>query len=315
MSLPLLRPMLAVAAAPFSHRDFLYEIKWDGYRCLAYLQDGTLLRSRNGKDLTAAFPELSRLDALVRGLPALLDGEIVVLSDHGPDFAALQERGSLRRAGHVAPAAAKLPAVYVAFDILYHRGNPVMGRPLKERKQILHEAVTPARHLAVADFVYAEGESYYAAAVASGLEGVMAKRLDGPYLPGRRSALWRKIRAVRSTDAVICGYEPGTGSRLLASLILGAYDGGRLAYIGRVGTGFTEAEAAALHHVLEKLRVAAPPVAVPERRLRRPQWVQPLLVCTVNYAALTRDGRLRHPSFQGLRTDKSPEECVLPEET
>jgi len=313
VSLPLLRPMLAVAASPFSDPAFLYEIKWDGYRCLAYLEEGTVLRSRNIKDLTAAFPELSRLHEQVQGLPALLDGEIVVLSDRGPDFAALQERGRLKKAGHITVAAAQLPVVYIAFDILYHRNTPVMTRPLTERKQILHEAVTPGRHLVVPDYVRGEGEAYFLAAAAAKLEGVMAKRLDSPYLPGRRSPLWRKIRAVKSADAVICGYEPGTGNRPLASLILGAYEGGRLVYIGRVGTGFSEAEAATLHCALEKLRTPAPPLAVPQGRLRRPHWVLPLLVCTVNYAAVTRDGCLRHPSFCGLRSDKSPEECLVPE--
>lgn len=313
MTLPLLRPMLAVASSPFSHPEFLFEIKWDGYRCLAYLEAGTVLRSRNMKDLTAAFPELNRLHERVQGLPALLDGEIVVLADDGPDFAALQERSLLERAEYIAAAAARRPAVYLAFDILYHRGASLMERPLQERKKVLREAVMPGPHLAIADYVCAEGEAYFAAAVRAGLEGVMAKRLDSPYLPGRRSPLWRKIRAVKTTDAVICGYEPGTGGRPLASLILGAHRGGRLVYVGKVGTGFTEAEAAALRRALEKIHIAVPSVTVPREQVRRPRWVKPLLVCTVNYAAVTRHGYLRHASFRGLRGDKSPAECGLPE--
>jgi len=305
--------MLAVAASPFSHPEFLFEIKWDGYRCLAYLEAGTMLRSRNLKDLTATFPELGNLHERVEGLPALLDGEIVVFTERGPDFAALQERSRLERAEHAAAAAARRPAVYLAFDILYHRGESLMERPLQERKEMLCEAVRPGRDLVITDHVRGEGEAYFAAAVKAGLEGVMAKRLDSPYLPGRRSPLWRKIRAVKSTDAVICGYEPGTGGRPLASLILGAYRGGRLAYIGKVGTGFTEAEAVALHRTLEKTRTAIPSLTVPCGQLRQPRWVHPVLVCTVHYAGVTRDGRLRHASFRGLRYDKGPEECKLPQ--
>lgn len=312
MTLPLLRPMLAVAASPFSNPEFLFEIKWDGYRCLAYLEAGTRLRSRNLKDLTATFPELGNLHERVEGLPALLDGEIVVFTERGPDFAALQERGRLERAEHAAAAAARRPAVYLAFDILYHRGESLMERPLQERKEILRASIKPGPHLIVTDYVGGEGEAYFAAAVKAGLEGVVAKRLDSPYLPGRRSLLWRKIRAVKSADAVICGYEPGTGGRPLASLILGAYRDGRLVYIGKVGTGFAEAEAMILHRALEKIRVPVPSLAVPRGHLRQPRWVQPSLVCTVHYAAVTRDGRLRHASFRGLRYDKGPEECGLP---
>ncbi|MEW5762882.1 MAG: non-homologous end-joining DNA ligase [Bacillota bacterium] len=313
MILPVLRPMLAVSGEPFSNQDFLFEVKWDGYRCLAYLEGGTVLRSRNVKDLTPTFPELADVHRCVRGLPALLDGEIVVLSGGLPDFDALQQRGRLERSEHVRAAAERLPALLIVFDILYHRGVSLLARPLRERKEILRAAVNPDRCLVVADYIRGDGEAYFTAAVGAGLEGVVAKRLDGPYLPGRRSPLWRKIRAVKNLDAVICGYEAGTAGRFLASLILGAYRGGKLIFVGHVGTGFTAAQADLLHRALEEVRTPDPPVQVPPGRLRRPRWVHPVLVCTVNYAALTRQGILRHPSFVGLRDDKKPEECVLPQ--
>ncbi|MBC7106573.1 MAG: ATP-dependent DNA ligase [Firmicutes bacterium] len=305
--------MLAVPASPFSHPDFLFEVKWDGYRCLAYLEAGTTLRSRNLRDLTPAFPELGGLHGRVEGLPALLDGEVAVFTEGVPDFGALQERGRVERPERAAAAAARYPAVYLAFDILYHRGKSLMERPLRERKEVLLASVRPGPHLAVPEGAGGEeGEAYFAAAVKAGLEGVVAKRLDGPYLPGRRSPLWRKIRAVKGADAVICGFEPGSGGRPLGSLILGAYRDGRLVYIGKVGTGFTEAEALALYRTLEALRVPTPSLPVPREDLRRPRWVRPCLVCTVHYAALTREGRLRHASFRGLRHDKEPAECGLP---
>lgn len=310
MTLPLLRPMLAVAAEPFSGKEWLFEVKWDGYRCLSYLEsDATVLRSRNLLDLTARFPELGRLHKRVRRLPAILDGEIIVPVNGRPSFAALQQRGRAGDPARIARAAVEIPALFVAFDALYLDGRDITREPIEERKEWLVEAVAAGPEIMVSDFVTGEGDAFFEASAKANLEGIVGKRLGSPYLPGRRSPHWRKIRAVRNADLVICGWEPGQGARRLGALVLGAYQRGRLVFQGKVGTGFSAAEEAALLEALHGIEVPDATVDAPRGHLRRPRWVAPVLVCTVHYTALTGDGLLRHPSFKGLRWDKRPEEC------
>lgn len=311
MSLPLLRPMLAVAAEPFSGREWLFEVKWDGYRCLAYLEkDNTILRSRNLLDLTPRFPELAALHERVRRLPAILDGEIIVPVNGHPSFSALQQRGRAGDAVRIARAAAGAPALFVAFDALYLGGRDITGKPIEDRKEELAESVATGPGIMVPDYVRGEGEAFFEAGIRANLEGVVGKRFGSPYLPGRRSPHWRKVRAVRNADLVICGWEPGQGARRLGALILGAYRGGRLVFQGKVGTGFSAAEEAALLETLPGIEVAEATVDAPRGHLHRPRWVAPVLVCTVRYTAPTGEGLLRHPSFKGLRWDKRPEECA-----
>jgi len=314
VTLPLLRPMLAVPAEPFSGKEWLFEIKWDGYRCLCYLEsDATVLRSRNLLDLTPRFPELSRLHERVRRLPAILDGEIIVPVDGRPSFSAIQQRGHAGDPARAARAAAEMPALFIAFDALYLDGRDITREPVEERKERLAEAVAAGPEITVPGFVTGEGKAFFRASTEANLEGVMGKRLGSPYLPGRRSSCWRKIRAVRSADLVICGWEPGQGARRLGALILGAYRGGRLVFQGKAGTGFSAAEEAALLETLRGIEVPEAAFDPPKGYLRRPHWVAPFLVCTVRYTSLTGEGLLRHPSFKGLRWDKRPEECGPPE--
>lgn len=310
MKVPLVKPMLAVAADPFDDQNYFFEVKWDGYRCLAYLDEcSTTLVSRNLKDITGAFPELHSLHRHVAELPAVLDGEIIVLQEGKPSFSALQSRAALSEKNKVQRAAGHLPALYMAFDLLYQRGRPLMERPLVERAQELSGVVKQGDAVLLSERVRAEGKLFYRACVERGLEGAMAKRVDSKYLPGTRSPLWKKLRHTREADLVICGYRTGRGSRLLGALLLGAWDGSKHVYQGMVGTGISGREELSLLQKLKALQVNSATLVGGPAGLARVHWVLPEMVCRVEYLTLTRDGLLRHPVYKGLRYDKSPREC------
>ncbi len=308
--IPLIKPMLAVKSKPFDSPDFLFEVKWDGYRALAYLNSGqTELRSRNLLNITGSFPELGRLHLAVKELPALLDGEVVVFSEDRPSFDCLQARGRLTDPVKIRRASARMPALYLAFDMLYVSGSPVIGEPLRRRKEILAGSVAGDTSLVVAEFIIGSGVLFAGAAREKGLEGVMAKALDSPYLPGKRSPYWKKIRHTAEADLAICGYRAGKGARKLGALMLCGCRNGELVYYGKVGTGFSREAEEDLIRRLQPLRTGRPPVAAPGEDARGAVWVKPSLVCTVEYLEKTAEGHLRHPSFKGLRFDKGPDDC------
>jgi len=307
-NLPVLRPMLAVSSEPFDSAAYLYEIKWDGYRGLAYLDDNTVILSRNLIDLTGKFPELTNLHKKVHRLPAVVDGEIVALDQGKPSFAGLQSRGRMAGAGQNSRAGL-YPAVFIAFDVLYSNGKPVMGLPLAERKDVLKDMVLPGDDILLSRYVLGDGVDFYHACVKEGLEGAVAKNLESIYLPGRRSAYWKKFRNTKEADLVICGYQPGRTGQGLGSLVLGGKRGGKLVFQGKVGTGFSRREAEVLLEGLHKIETVEAPLDIPANERGRTRWVRPLLVCSVNYLTATTGGYLRHPVYRGLRWDKSPDEC------
>ena len=291
-----LRPMLAVSSPPFDSPRFISEVKWDGYRALAFLDGKTRLQSRNLMDITPLFPEMGRLHLQVEGQPAVLDGERVAVDREGkPSFSLLQTQGGLR-----APRP-DAPLLFVAFDILYHKGQDIMAWPLRERKRLLQEAVTPGERLLLSEFIEGEGKAFWEACRVQGLEGIMAKAKESPYLPGVRSRHWRKIRAFYQGEFFIVGYEPGRGRRLLGSLILAEKVGERWEYRGKVGTGFTLTEERRLLECLRPLETPSSPFLGEKiEDLRDPRWVKPLLSCRVDYREKTPEGRLRHPVYRGL---------------
>jgi len=311
--IPLTRPMLAVKSDPFDSSDYFFEVKWDGYRAMAYLDSGvTEIRSRNLLDISGLFPELSCMHLNVRGLPALLDGELVVFSEGRPSFRELQSRGRLLDPGRIKRAAESSPARFLAFDILYVSGRAVLEETLERRKDLLAGAVKGDSVLAVPEFVRGEGLLLAGAARQKGLEGVVAKALKSPYLPGKRSPYWKKIRHTNEADLVICGYRAGKGGRKLGSLLLCSFEGGKLSFAGKVGTGFGREAEEELLPKLDSLKIESPPLPVPRGEKTGATWVRPVLVCAVQYLEITGDGYLRHPSFKGLRPDKEPRECSLP---
>ena len=304
------KPMLAKEASkPFSSKDWIFEIKWDGFRAIAYVNDKVSLRSRNNKELIDNFPELCELKDLARN--AVLDGEIVIIKNGKADFQALQERGKAVRASEIQSQTMKLPAQYIVFDILEKDGNSTMNLPLIERKKILQSSLKEGQHIILSDFVEEKGEDYYKAAFEKGIEGIIAKRKDSLYRPGFRSGEWLKIKTLQSCDCVIFGYTKGTGARAktFGALILGLYDKKTPVFVGKVGTGFPQET---LEELLEAFRSLGTSKKPFETGLHEAiTWLKPRLVCEVVYQLVTRDRKLRMPRFRGLRKDKSPLECTI----
>lgn len=320
-----LKPMLAQPrAAPFDHPDYLFEVKWDGYRCLAFIdpfgRQPVFLQSRNGHDLSGVVPELA--DPLVwPRRRAIFDGELVALHEGAPSFAALQQRlqAAFGRGGMAAPPR-NATVHFVAFDLLYLDGEERIQKPCRIRREQLQALCGQADSpwLQVSQSVDGEGKALYRDAVAAGLEGIVAKLQQSPYRPGIRSRNWLKIRRRQTREAVIGGLTAG-GHHGVGALLLGAYDQeGRLQYLGKVGTGFDEP---ALRRILvtAKARAGSPfPDAIPRSGFVRRTggrddvlWLEPVLVCTVAYHGHTEHGLLRQPVFVALRPDVDPKACRL----
>ncbi len=325
--------MLAtVADKPFTHRDWLFELKYDGFRLMAAKEGGRVrLFYRRGTDVTHLFPDLARAVASLPYPSFLLDGEVVVLDDAArPSFQRLQKRTQLVRKLDIQRAAIRYPATYFAFDLLSFGDYDLRGLPLVERKRELAAILPPAGPLRYADHVIERGVDFYGAVEAMKLEGMLAKRADSAYKPGR-SEHWKKIRADRRDDFAIIGMSPPQGARHgFGALHLGAYRVGEsgareMVYAGRVGTGFSDALLEKLHRRAARAPDATtPPIsgpipaggAWPGTRPVGPDevWVEPELVCEVRYKEWTEEGLLRQPAFLGLRPDKPIEECILPAE-
>ncbi|MDD1667004.1 MAG: non-homologous end-joining DNA ligase [Methanomicrobiales archaeon] len=309
MTGPRYSPMLArTAEAPFSSPDWIFEVKWDGIRAVAYAGETLSLLSRSGRDMSGQFPELREILELAPG--CVLDGEIVLLRDGRNDIQALLGRFQESDPRQIEADSLRLPVTYVAFDILEADGAPLVHLPLEERRRILGERVKEGKYLVRSVAVRGDGERYYAEAARRGLEGVMAKRLGSPYRPGARSDAWLKVKAVRTCDCVVFGYTKGGGARAgtFGALVLGLCDGKKGVYIGRVGTGFDDAALASFLSALDPLRVDSPTLEGAEKG--EITWVRPRMVVEVAYQAVTRDGRLRMPRFLRVRTDKAPQDCT-----
>ena len=324
--LPPLEPMLATSLPrPFDDDDYLFEPKWDGVRALAVCEDETRLFSRSRNDITHTYPELARLHERLVATGAVVDGEIVALVEGRPSFERLQSRINLLNDRDIERAVKAIPVTFIAFDVVYVDGRSVVDVAIEERKRTLEELIVPAPFLRVSSpCVEGSGVALSEAARASGLEGIVAKRLGSPYRPGRRSREWLKIKVVHEADVVIGGWSKGEGSRSgsFGSLLVGAYDGDALRFLGSVGTGFDAKTLEQVLSLLEECERDDPPFSGDLRDLRSgrfgkplkdPRWVEPALVAKVEFRELTSAGRLRAPSFKGLRADKKPQECTFEE--
>jgi bifunctional non-homologous end joining protein LigD len=297
---------------PFSKSGWVHEIKYDGYRILAERHEGkALLLTRNGHDATGTFPEVARA---VEALPyphVVLDGEVVVHDAQGlPSFQRLQKRGRLSNPLEIRQAAVALPATFYAFDLLGFEEYDLRALPLLERKAMLKDMLPAAGALKFSDHVEGDGVAFYEQVEKLGLEGMVAKQADSKYRGGR-SAQWIKIRGEKTDDFVVVGFTEPKGSRGgFGALHLAAYDGERLVYTGRAGSGFKASELGPLREALETGRRQTPPCE------RAPSgdghfWIEPRVVAEVRYKEFTEEGLLRQPVFVRFRDDKEPKECVL----
>jgi bifunctional non-homologous end joining protein LigD len=312
-----LRPMKAITGTlPASETGWAFEIKWDGVRVLSGIESGKVrLRSSNGNDITGRYPELQSLAEVLEDHAVVLDGEVVAFDDAGrPSFGRLQQRMHLASAAEVRKRAETVPITYVVFDLLHLDGNDVMPLPYLDRRRLLTELVPDEGCWTVPAHRESDGQALLEAVKAQALEGIVAKKIDSPYLPGKRSSSWVKIKARLRQEFVIGGWQPGERGRegQLGSLLIGVYDNGKLRYCGKVGTGFTIQELTRLGEILAPLEIDTSPFdpAPPAPIARVARWVRPALVAEVEFGEWTEEGILRHPSYLGLRDDKQPTDVV-----
>lgn len=303
-----MRPMLASRGTTVpSGPGWIHEVKWDGMRVLAEVAGGRLrLWSRNENDVTVSFPELAGLADV--GHEVLLDGEVVALADGVPTFAALADRMHVTSARRAQVLAERNPVTLLVFDVLRIDREDLTGRPLSVRRTALESLHLTGPHWQV-PATYDDGESLLAATEQQGLEGVVSKKVTSPYLPGRRSPDWLKFPN-RPTESYVVGgwrYEADSGHRL-GALLVGSPDKGGLRYRGRVGSGIAGRRGQQLRGLLDPLRTEASPFvdAVPRVDAAGTVWVRPELVVEVASLGTTAAGRLRQPSYQGVRSDLSP---------
>jgi len=304
-----LLPMLAESRdAVFAGAGWMWEPKLDGYRTLAFIDDRDVkLRSRRGLDLTASFPKLAAELTLQAAKGIVLDGEIVAFGADGrPSFAALQERVQMKTEREIAQADRTTPTVFFCFDLLHFAGADLRGAPYADRRRWLEQCLLPSPHV---QLVHAEedGEQLYQAALASGFEGVIAKRRDSSYEAGKRSPSWLKIKPTKSAEFVVGGITKGKGSRApLGALLLGYWDEDRLRYCGHVGSGFDDRTLPQVKARSEKLKTDTCPFAETPEVHSPTTWVRPELVVEVEFQQWTPDGMLRAPVFLRLRDDVDP---------
>lgn len=299
-----LRPMLAVSdGAPFDDPDWSFEIKWDGYRALILVSpDGGEIRSRTGRDMTAAFPRLADLRRAFDCQEAVVDGEICVLDDTG-------------RAVFHDLQAGRGVVTFVVFDLLQIDGEWLVELPYTERRARLRAAFVPdvLPQVMFSDDVVGDGRALFAAIAAQGGEGVVAKQRSSPYLPGGRLATWRKLKVRHEVDALIGGWMPGEGSRRTSfgALVVGRMQEGKLVAIGRVGSGFSDAATRDLRRRLDRLAIDECPFVSPPADALGARWVRPVMECRVSYSEMTPDGVMRAPVFMGM-ADHEPQERATP---
>jgi bifunctional non-homologous end joining protein LigD len=317
-----IHPMLATAVAkPFDDPNWLFEIKWDGYRAVAFIDEGSLrLVSRSQNDLTAQFPELRDLPKFVKAKRAILDGEIVALDDQGrPSFSLMQQRTGFRPGKHRLPGREGVPVIYYAFDLLYLDGMDLHRVSLEQRKQQLQSVIENSAVVHFSDHYPEKGIALFEAARQRGLEGIVAKKRSSTY-DEKRSSEWLKIKITTSQECVIGGYTDPEGSREhFGALVLGLYDKQeRFIHVGQVGTGFDQRTLREIGDRLRPLETKKNPFYGEVTALRHVHFVRPELVAEIKFSEWTHETaeggmKLRAPVFIGLRPDKSPEECRLEE--
>ncbi len=299
------RPMQAASAeAPFSSGEYLFEVKWDGLRCVLFRDpDGRVrLQDRGLKDITADLPEVA---AAAKRVPpgSVIDGELVATDNDGrPDYPRLRQRlaGGARMRDEI-------PTAYLAFDALYLEGRPQLRQPVIRRRARLAKSVEAGGHLFVPAHIEEDGVELFEACLERGLEGVVAKHRQSPYVTGQRSPFWLKVKAVKSDDFVVIGW---TGDAPFDALVVGYHEDGRLLPCGTVGGGYDDEALRVIRAAIEELATEASPLEPPPIMMRPVHWLRPELVVSIRYSEWSPDGTLRFPIFNGLRPEVHPAEAV-----
>jgi len=303
--------LASLSEKPFSNPDWLFEVKWDGVRGIAYLSNGEVaVRSRAGREISLEYPEIRDLANQLDATEAIVDGELVALDSAGrSNFQKLQNRAGVRNPSQ--QLLESIPATYYAFDLLYCDGYDLRKAPLEQRKHLLKQILRPNSHIRYSEHEIEKGKELYEAARQQSLEGIIGKKRDSAYV-GQRTSLWLKFKIVNELDAVVCGWTAPRRSReFFGALVLGLYDGPQLEFIGSVGTGFDYAKQKEIYEQLQKLRQAKSVFRDVPNLKEKIEWVQPQLVARVKYGNWTDGQRLRAPVFLAMRTDVSPKECTM----
>lgn len=302
-----IKPMLlSEKHESFNSPDFLYELKLDGIRTIIYVDKGSVeIRNKRNMRLNQTYPELSDIWRQVKH-KCILDGEIIAVKNGKPDFFGIQKRSMMTNKTKIEFASKMYPVAFSAFDILYIRSEQLTDRPLIERKGVLSENILENEKIILSRYVFEKGVELYNAAAAQDLEGIVAKKKDSKYYFGKRSKDWIKIKNLKDEDYVICGYVIKPGNKV--SLILGAYYNGRLVRQGHVTMGISREE---FNKVLSVRRMDHPLFDDPAGD--DATWLEPVLVCTVQFMMKSEQGHMRQPVFKGIRDDKDPMQCIVKE--
>ncbi len=293
-----IKPMLAKLSAPFDSPRFLYEIKWDGTRCLFFIEDGRIrLQNRRLNDITYRYPEFWDLPQRLSRNGVVFDGEIVVLKEGRPVFRLLQEREHVKSPVKIKFLAEKLPATYFVFDLLYLDGKSIMEKPLKERKKLLREIIPESPFVAESDYILEKGKAFFKEVITQGFEGVMAKDLESPYLPGKRVDFWLKFKPRGRRRCLIVGYLLRPDGTLKSLLVAEPAEKG-LVFRGRVASGLNAHLADELLSRLKKLTAEKPENLKGSGFPKGTIWVRPELACEVSFQEITNHGQFRAPVLE-----------------
>lgn len=292
-------PMLLHESQPFNDENYIYELKFDGIRCIAYISpDSVVLQNKRLKDVSEIYPELANIKKCVKK-KVVLDGELVIFTDGKPDFYALQRRSLLTDKFKISLAAKKNPVQFAAYDILYFDGKDLTDLPQIKRKEYLNQQVKEGNGLSVSRYIEKDGAAFFELAKKEGLEGIVAKKKDGLYRIGKRTREWLKIKVMQEEDLLVCGYQTD-GNGDVKNFILGGYDeSGKLRYRGKATLGVSAGEKKLVENFARKNAVQA--AWFP--KYKNAVWIKPELLGTVRYMQETERGGMRQPVWKGLKTD------------